>query len=107
MEISELVQSLNQKVLLLAFTQKLNRLFVRADDHIGEHLLALALRTDLVIVDLLNAVAALANLFLFQLLSFDTELEVEFAAGFQRLLSVVCIPLDVLKKFVRGILVRV
>lgn len=101
------MQRLNQHVLFLALSKQFNCLLVRADDHIGENFLALAFGSNLVVVDVLDAIASLANLFLFQLLHFDTELEVELATSLERFLSVVCIAFDILKQLVRGVFVRV
>ena len=97
MKVSQLVEGLDQEVLLLSFAKKLDCLLVRINDHISEHALALSLRSNLVVVDLLYTIAALAKFFCLQVLSLDSELEIELAACLERLFGIVCISLDILK----------
>ena len=59
------------------------------------------------VVDVLNSITSLVQLFSLDILSLNTELEVELAACLKRLFCVVSISLDVLEKSIRSIFVRV
>ena len=90
------MKRLNQHVLFLPLSEKLDAFFVGVDNHIGKYAVTLTLGTDFTVVYLLQTVATLTLLFSSEVFSLNSELEVELAASLERFLCVVCITLDVL-----------
>ena len=97
MKVTQLVKGLDKEKLFLSLAKKLNCLLVRVDDHISEYTLALSLRSNLVVVNLFNTVAALAQLFRLQVLRLYSKLEIELATCLKRLCRIIGISLDILK----------
>ena len=101
------MKGLDKHVFLLSLSKKLNGSLVLSDYAHCENLLILSFLLDLLVLNqlIINAVAAFADFFSFELLSFDTKLEVELTAVLERNFSIICISLDVIKKPVRCIFV--
>jgi hypothetical protein len=105
MDVTQLMEGLDLKEVLLAFPEKLNTLFVTLNHHVGEYLVSLPLLLNLSIFDFYNSIAGLLLFFFLKRISFNSELGVELSAGLKRLIAVVSVTLDVFKKFLRSFLV--
>ena len=81
--VSKLVECLNQQEIFLSLAKQINSLFVAGNHHVCKHFVALAFLSNLGILNTFFTKCACLHFFGFKGISFSSELEVEFAARFE------------------------